>query len=136
MEGINLFIVDDNKSMVTVLKLHLQNMFGLGINISTFCDGESCLEKVDKHTEIVILDYLLEGKNGIEILRSIKKINPKTEVIMLSGNNDILLVIESFTSGAIEYVVKGPSSWRKITSLVEQIVTEPTRKLIKEFRLS
>ena len=81
-QGINLFIVDDNKSMVTMLKNYLSNRFGAGIKISTFYDGEICLEKVNKQTNIVILDYFLNGKNGLEILFnflpfwSIKNTNP------------------------------------------------------------
>ena len=48
-QGLNLFIVDDNKLMVTDLKHYLLNKFGGGVKISTFENGESCLEKVDKN---------------------------------------------------------------------------------------
>src|ERR1043165_6551004 len=113
-QGLNLFIVDDNKLMVTDLKHYLQTRFGVGVNISTFYDGESCLEKVDKDTQIVILDYFLEGKNGIEILKAIKLINEKTKVIMLSSNESVALAIEAFRQGVTEYVVKGKGSWTTI----------------------
>jgi len=135
-QGLNLFIVDDNTSMVTALKLYLQNRFGISIQISTFSDGESCLEKVDDQTHIVILDHFLEGKNGVEVLKSIKAINPKTEVIMLSGNEDMAVAIESFRAGATDYVVKGPSSWKKITNLVNHIITAPIRIIVNEFGVS
>lgn len=136
MEGLNLFIVDDNKAMVMGLQQYLQNRFGLGLRISTFFDGESCLEKVDQETDIVILDYFLGGKNGLEILKLIKTINPKTEVIMLSANEDMALAIETFKAGAKDYVIKGPSSWKKITKLVNHIITEPIRILVREFGVS
>jgi DNA-binding NarL/FixJ family response regulator len=132
-QGINLFIVDDNKLMVADLKYYLQNRFGVSVRISTFSDGESCLEKIDKDTHIVILDYFLDGKNGLEILKLIKEVNPKTEVIMLSSNEDIVLAIESFRNGATDYVVKGQGSWKKITKLVNYIITEPIRILVREF---
>lgn len=135
-QGLNLFIVDDNKSMVTILKNYLSNRFGAGIKISTFYDGESCLEKINKQTHIVILDYFLNGRNGLEILKSIKEINPKTEVIMLSSNEDIGLAVESFREGATDYVVKGPSSWKKVTKLVNKIITEPIRAMVSEFGIS
>lgn len=135
-QGINLFIVDDNSSMVMGLKQYLLNRFGAGLRISTFKDGESCLEKVDNRTNIVILDYFMEGKNGLDTLKSIKAINPKTEVIMLSGNEDMALAIETFREGAADYVVKGYGSWTKITKLVERIVTEPIRMIVREFGVS
>ena len=99
-QGINLFIVDDNKLLVAELKHYLKKKFGIGINILTFNDGESCLKLVDKNTHIVILDYFMEGKNGLEVLKLIKAINQKTEVIMLSSNVDIALAIETFKNGA------------------------------------
>ena len=64
-QGLNLFIVDDNRLMVSTLKQYLQNRFGMGINISTFNDGESCLKNVNKETNIVILDYYMPGQNGL-----------------------------------------------------------------------
>ncbi len=135
-QGLNLFIVDDNKLMVSTLKQYLQNRFGLGLQISTFHDGDSCIAKIDKDTHIVILDYFMEGKNGLDTLKSIKAINPKTEVIMLSGNEDMALVIDSFRAGANDYVVKGAGAWKKITKVVSHIITAPIRLMVREFGVS
>jgi DNA-binding NtrC family response regulator len=135
-QGLNLFIVDDNKSLVTALKLYLQSKFGISLKISTFNDGESCLEKVNQDTHIVILDHFMEGKNGVEVLKSIKAINPNTEVIMLSNHADMAIAVESFRAGAIDYVVKGPSSWNRITKHVSHIITAPIRLIVKEFGVS
>lgn len=135
-QGLNLFIVDDNNLMVNTLKQFLQNRFGVSINISTFNDGESCLEKVDKDTQIVILDYYMEGQNGLEILKAIKAKNPKTEVIMLSSNEDMAVAIDTFRAGANDYVIKGAGAWKKITTLVEDIITAPIRIMVREFGVS
>lgn len=59
-QEINLFIVDDNKLVLTDLKYYLINKFGKGVQISTFTDGESCLANVNKQTDIVILDYFFK----------------------------------------------------------------------------
>ncbi len=133
---LNLFIVDDNKSLVVALKQFLQNKFGTNLIISTFYDGESCLEKVNQYTDMVILDHFLNGKNGLEVLKEIKEINPKTEVIMLSSNEDIALAIQTFRAGAKDYIIKGPSSWNKLTQLIHHVVTEPIRIIIREFGVS
>jgi DNA-binding NtrC family response regulator len=135
-QALNLFIVDDNKLLVTDLKHYLQTRFGIGINISTFYDGESCLEKVDADTRIVILDYFLEGKNGMEILKAIKLINPKTEVIMLSSNESIAVAIESFREGVTEYIVKGNEARKKIAKRINHIMTVPIRMMVAEFGVS
>lgn len=135
-QGLNLFIVDDNELLITDLKYYLQNKFGMSIKISTFLDGESCLEKVDKNTHVVILDHFLNGKNGLEVLKQIKEINPETEVIMYSGNEDIGLAIETFRAGATDYVIKGQGALKKISTLVNYILTAPIRLIVREFKVS
>ena len=132
-EEINVFIVDDNKLFVNELKNCLIAKLGVGVLISIFYDGESCLKKIDKKTHIVILDYFLPGKNGLEILKSIKEINPKTEVIMLSNNEDIVVAIETFRAGAKDYVIKGQSYWKKILHLINYITIKPIRIIVKGF---
>lgn len=135
-QGLNIFIVDDNQLMVADLKLHLQKTFGISVNISTFENGESCLKLIDKNTHIVILDYFMAGKNGLDIMKAIKEINPKIDVIMLTSNEDIVLAINTFREGAKDYVIKGPSAWKKIAKIVNHIITEPIRILVREFRIS
>ncbi len=135
-QGINLFIVDDDKLVVSDLKIFLNYKFGSDLTISTFNDGESCLKQVDKNTDVVILDYFLNGQNGLEILKLIKDINPKTEVIMLSSNDDIALAIQTFRNGATDYVIKGQGSLKKIQKLIYRVITEPIRIIIREFGVS
>ena len=135
-QGINLFIVDDNKLLVADLKNYLKNKFGVSLEISIFYDGESCLANVNEDTHIVILDYNMEGKNGLEILKLIKEKNPKTEVIMLSSNEDIAVSIETFRAGAKDYILKGYGSLTMISKLVNNIITAPIKLLVKEFGIS
>jgi two-component system response regulator HydG len=132
-QEINLFIVDDDKLLATNLKHHLQNKFGDDVKITIFNNGESCLEKINKYTHIVILDYFMDGKNGLEILKAIKTTNPKTEVIMLSWNEDMAIAIETFRSGAKDYVSKGLGSLEKITKLLKSIIIKPVRIVVKGF---
>ncbi len=135
-QGTNLFIVDDNPLVIADLRNYLENRFGLNLRISTFTDGESCLRKLTKDINIVILDYFMEGKNGLDVLKSIKTISPKTEVIMLSSNENVAVAIESFRLGAKDYVLKGPCAWKKITNLIYYLVTAPIRLLVREFGVS
>ncbi|MES2836470.1 MAG: response regulator [Bacteroidota bacterium] len=132
----NLFLVDDDHLMVSSLKKFLEVRFGDSFNISTFYDGDSCIKNIDSKTKIVILDYFMEGKNGLETLKLIKAANPKTEVIMLSSNEDLAVALETFRVGAKDYVVKGTGSWQKIKIAVEYIITEPIRILVREFGIS
>lgn len=118
---LNVFIVDDDSSTVTLVRNHLHKRFGRGLNISTYEDGESCLENMDEHTHVIILDYYLNGKNGLDILQKIKTKNSTTEVIMLSGNEDLVAAIESLKRGARDYVIKDSESIKRISTLVNRM---------------
>lgn len=132
----NIFIVDDNNLVLTSLKQSLEDKFQSSIQVSTFIDGESCLEKVNQVTHIVILDYFLDGENGLEILKKIKEKNPETEVIMFSSNEDVLLAIETFREGAKDYVIKGEGSLQRLSKIIQHIILAPVRLLVKEFGVS
>jgi DNA-binding NarL/FixJ family response regulator len=135
-QGLNLFIVDDNALVLTSLRSYLDQRFGKDINITTFLTGKHALAKVDANTGVVILDYYLEGENGNDVLQSIKKINPKTEVIIFSSNEEIGVAIDSFRKGASDYVIKGDKAWKKISHLVLNIITYPIRILVQEFKVT
>ncbi|HTA26286.1 MAG TPA: response regulator, partial [Bacteroidia bacterium] len=126
-ESLNLFIVDENKSLAQELKDYLVKRFGEGIRVLTFPDRQNCLEKIDDNTNIVVLNHAIKNENSIETVKLIKNINPKTEVIMLSDRADIGLAIESFKAGAQSIVVKGPKQEKKIGNLIVRIFTAPIR---------
>jgi two-component system response regulator HydG len=128
----NVFIVDDNELVVITLKRYLQSKFGDALEISTFYDGDSCLAKVDKETHIVILDYFMKDKNGLEVLKSIKAINPKTQVIILSSNEDIIPTLRLLREGAKDYVLKGEHGWQKVVELVAEMIAQP-HTIVKGF---
>jgi DNA-binding NtrC family response regulator len=136
LQRLNLFIVDDNKTVSAALQQYLINRFGPELIIELFPSGEACLPRITQNTNIVILDYYMEGQNGLEILKKIKEINPKTEVIMLSANEDMALAVETFRAGATDYVIKGVGSKKKITSLIYNIITQPIRIMVREFGIS
>lgn len=135
-ESLNLFIVDNNPFMIAGLKTYLENRFGSELNISTFTSGSNAIQQVNHTTDIVILDYSLTAENGNEILKSIKGINPKTEVIMHSSNEDIGVAIAAFRHGATDYVLKGEKSWKRLTSVVYNVIVYPVRIMVQEFGIN
>jgi len=135
-QSLNLFIVDDNMSALSELKNHLFHRFGEGIKILTFNTSKSCLEKVDEHTNIVVLNNRLKNENYEDVLKSIKESNPETEVIMLTEKEDIASAVTAYRAGAKAVVIKGNNHSRKIGDLVVRIFTAPIRIIQRELGLS
>lgn len=129
----NLFIVEDNPLMAEGLRNFLEKKFGSELHISTFDNGENVLKAINSDTTIVLLDYDLKGERADQLLKAIKVINPKTEVIILSSNEDIGVAIDTFRKGANQFVVKGKNAQETISYQIFKIITFPAQYLVKEF---
>lgn len=128
-----LFIVDDDNIMAQSLEKHISKKFGNIFNVSVFNSGALALKNLNAQTGMVILDYKLKGENGNEVLKAIKLKNPKTEVVMLTSNEDIYVAIESFKKGVLDYIIKNNQAWKKINSTILTMLMYPVNILIREF---
>lgn len=127
---LNLFIVDDDSLKLSELKNYLDSVFGTSINISSFHDSDSMLKKIETYTNIVIMDYALVGGNTI--LDSIHKMNPKTELVMLTSFEDIVIAIESFQQEPADYIIQGEKLWNK-KSITYKTISFPIRLILRAF---
>jgi FixJ family two-component response regulator len=99
-----ILIVDDEKDICEVLGISLSD---LGYKVHTAGDGEEALRVFEKtRPSIVLTDIRMPGMDGIELLRRIKRHNPDTEVIMITGHGDIDLAIESLKLEATDFITK------------------------------
>lgn len=100
----NILLVDDEKTMVKYLS---KRLIKKGFEISIAYNGLDALEQVKAADfDVVLLDVLMPGMNGIDTLKEIKKIKPQTEVIMLTGHASVEAGIEGMKAGAFNYIMK------------------------------
>ncbi len=97
-------VVDDEGTLRLLLGNELTRA---GFSVETLAGGEEALLAI-RHDfyHVVLLDILLPGMSGIDVLREIKKENISTEVIILTGNATIENCIECIKMGAFEYIRK------------------------------
>jgi DNA-binding NtrC family response regulator len=139
----DIFIVDDNKVFSLALKADIESALHNSVELHLFETGEQCMEKFKEVLpEIVILDYYLDGSdpnavNGIEVLDRIKKENPKTNVIMLTNNDDLDVAVKAKQHGAADYVVKTETKFKKINfslfNIFKLLESEQDLKNTKQF---
>ena len=102
----HILLVDDDESLLRGLKLSLSHE---GYGVSTVTRGEAALEFISrKHTDLVVLDVMMPGMDGIEVLRRIRS-NPATErlaVMMLTAKDSDEAKITGFGFGADDYLSK------------------------------
>ncbi|GAA4988487.1 MtrAB system response regulator MtrA [Actinopolymorpha pittospori] len=102
MKG-RILVVDDDMALAEMLGIVLRNE---GLD-AVFCDsGEAALAKVrEAKPDVVLLDLMLPGKDGIEVCREIRA-ESDVPIVMLTAKTDTVDVVLGLESGADDYVVK------------------------------
>jgi len=128
-KAISVFLVDDDKTYLTVLVHYLHKHFKSKIQIDPFSNGEDCIKEIEKNPtiEIVILDYYLNtglpnAMNGLDVLKKIKKINSGIIVIMLSAEDKLQIATDCITFGAYEYVVKSETALIRTQNILKNLI--------------
>lgn len=118
----SILIIEDDKFLRELLSRKLEKS---GFNISMVIDGEEALRKIkEEEYEIILLDLVLPGVDGFEILKEIKK-NPKTSktpVIILSNLGQQEEVERGLRLGAVDYLIKAHFTPDEIIQKIENIL--------------
>jgi two-component system, OmpR family, response regulator len=118
------FLVDDEPIQNEMLKDYISERFQY--KLKTYDNGEDALKDMALDPEIVILDYHLnahmsKAQNGVEILKKIKEVAPATQVVMLSGQDNMEVAIDSMKYGAYDYVIKGETAFSRMENVLNNI---------------
>ena len=104
MAEYRVLLVDDEEEFVSALS---ERLMLRGIEVESALNGEEALASlVDKEFEVVILDVMMPGLGGLEVLRQIKSTHPNTQVILLTGHGSTREGIEGMRLGAFDYLIK------------------------------
>ncbi|MGD2016383.1 MAG: response regulator, partial [Desulfobacterales bacterium] len=81
--------------------------------------GQECLQVLEKkEIDVVILDILMPGMDGIATLKEIKRRFPLVEVIMLTGHGTTESAVQGLKLGAFDYLLK-PARFEELTAKLE-----------------
>jgi DNA-binding NtrC family response regulator len=113
-----ILLVDDEPGMLRYIKTLLEVD---DHRVETASTGEEALEKVQKglSPDLVLLDLLMPGIDGLETLESLRKLHPGTKVVMLSCVNDTKKVVQAIRLGATDYITK-PFQKAELDAVIDQ----------------
>lgn len=113
-----ILVVDDQSGMRETLVDILEEA---GYEVDAAGDGYGAIEKTEhQFFDIILMDIIMPGINGVETIREIKKTNKKTEFILMTAYSAEALIEEAFSYGIYQYINK-PFPPGQIISLVEEI---------------
>jgi two-component system response regulator AtoC len=97
-------IIDDEELTLRTISRGLRQD---GFEVFTALSGEEGLKLFhDEEPDLILLDIVLPGMDGVEVLRQIKQANPTAIVIMMSAYHLVERAVEAMKLGAFDYLVK------------------------------
>ena len=117
-----ILVVDDEPDVVTILTRYFSDA---GFLVDAASHGGDALIAVSQYRpDVVLLDVLMEGLNGVQVLERIRALDPAIRVIMISGSGDSTLRPRAMAMGAFAYVPK-PLSLSDLHRQVSAALTQP-----------
>jgi DNA-binding NtrC family response regulator len=116
-----ILIVDDDKKVAKLLQDFLS---GNGYVAATAFSGEEAMKKYgSEHYELVIADYILQGIDGIGLLKKLKLSYPDVFFILMTGYGTIEAAFEASKLGA-NFFLKKPFEFTELSFLIGKLETE------------
>jgi two-component system alkaline phosphatase synthesis response regulator PhoP len=128
-----ILVVDDEPAIVQVIRERLTRE---GFAVHAADTGEAALAAIDKGPhDLVILDLMLPGMDGLEVLRQLRQTDQDVPVIILTARDDDVDVVVGLELGADDYVVK-PFNPRELAARVRAVLRRRAEALTLAARLA
>ncbi len=119
-----ILVVDDEPHIVAVLRAYLERE---GHEVLTAADGEAALElATGARPDLLVLDVMLPGRSGFEVLRALRAAGSDLPVILLTARDDVIDRVAGLELGADDYVPK-PFEPRELVARVGAILRRAAR---------
>jgi two-component system, NtrC family, response regulator AtoC len=115
-----IFVVEDDEWYNRLLVHNLS--LNPDYEIESFSNGKDFLDNLHKNPDVVTLDYRLPDMLGLDILKKIKEVNDEIQVILISGQDDIEVVVDLLKLGAYDYIVKSNDIRERLLNTIGNIV--------------
>jgi len=125
MKDYSILIVDDEDAQRNILKGYLEKK---GYKIFTASCGVDGIKAVQNNLiDIVLSDYKMPDKTGLEVLEEVKKINPEISFVILTAYGTVENAVKAIRLGAFDYISK-PVDLDELDLLIERIIENKNLK--------
>jgi|WetSurMetagenome_2_1015567.scaffolds.fasta_scaffold360827_1 DNA-binding NtrC family response regulator len=130
-ETINVLLVDDDASYFGITQHLLKQFSGKKFNLIWKDNGTKAIDELqnNKEIKIVLMDYFLPERNGLEIAKEIRQKNISIPIIFLTSNKNFKIAIEAMKYNVEDYLIKDETVG---TILPRAILTALERERIKQ----
>lgn len=117
-----ILVVDDDPKLLAMLQRTLTYE---GFFIVTATDGKSGLQQIAaQRPDLVVLDWLMPGLNGIEVVKQLRKEKDDTLILMLTARDTVENRVEGLEHGADDYLIK-PFAPAELLARIRALLRRP-----------
>ncbi|CCQ91219.1 hypothetical protein NITGR_600004 [Nitrospina gracilis 3/211] len=125
----SILLIDDEEILRKTLSDDLEEE---GFHVTTAVNGEEGLEQFKtQHPDLVIVDLIMEGMNGIQVSQEIKKLQPNAPIMILTGHGTLESAIDALKLKVQDYIlkpVKRDELLSKINNCLDNLLPRRTLK--------
>ncbi|GAK12726.1 LOW QUALITY PROTEIN: two-component response regulator [Geomicrobium sp. JCM 19039] len=125
----NILVIEDEKRLARLLTLELMHE---GYEAEAIYDGESGWTWRMVNGDLILLDVMLPGLSGLEVLRRYRRLNSTTPIIMLTARNEVPDRVSGLDLGANDYLSKPFETEELLARIRVQLRSQPTSEEQKE----
>lgn len=105
-EPITVLLVDDHKVVRQGVRAFLQTQTDIQV-VAEADAGETAVSLVTEHApDVVLMDLVMPGMDGVEVTRQVKKHSPRTQIIVLTSYHQDEHILPAIRAGALSYLLK------------------------------
>jgi DNA-binding NtrC family response regulator len=113
----SILIIEDDEMLADNIRTHLERNQWETHVAHTAEEGLKKLETV--RPDMVLTDYMLPGKTGLDVIKAALEVDPQVKVIMMTGGGSVQVAVEAMKAGACDYLSK-PISLAELTLILEK----------------
>lgn len=99
-----IMIIDDEKIVGDMAKISLEEE---GYEVETFLNAKPAIKRLQEESfDVVVTDLKMKNIDGLEVLRTVKKLGPQTKVIMITAFANLDVAIEAIKEDVFDFFPK------------------------------
>ena len=123
---ISILIVDDHEVVRNGIRSNLETIKDFEV-VGEAESGEAAIKMVSELIpDIVLLDLIMPGMDGVETTRQVKKISPRTQVVVLTSYHEDVHIFPALKAGATSYILKDMKMEKLVDALQRAVRHEVT----------
>lgn len=125
-ESMNSLLIIDDEAVIRRLLSRILGLEGYEVVEAGDCAG-ALRQLKRKEIDVALCDVFLPDGNGVDFVQAIKKVSPRTEVVLLTAHGNIADGVRAIKNGAFDYITKGDDN-NKIIPIVSRAMEASARR--------